>query len=304
MTLPGLRGMPAGRFVRTLAREFSEHQLLDLSAQLAFYALLALFPFAIFLASLVRYVPVPDLLPTTLSLLHRVAPAEAQPLLDGAVGGVFAGARGWVLGASLAFAVVSASSGTAALMQALNRAYGVEETRSWLKTRLWAIGVTVVGAVLVIIATSALLLGPNLGQRAADLLGAGHAFSLGWRVARWPATLLAMALLLAFVYWACPNVHERWRLLTPGAVVAVPLWIGASTLLNLYVTRIGSVNRIYGALAGGVVLLMWIQISGLVVILGGEMNAIVARWRRPAPTKQIEGREGSPDRRAPEPQPA
>ncbi len=266
-------GRPARELARTLAKQIAEHRIVDQGAQLAYYTLLGLFPFAIFLATLVGFLPIAGLADQLTALIDRVAPEAAAPLLVAAARNVVRGARPTLAAVGLAGALVSASGAVSALGTALNLAYGVPETRSWLRVRLRAAAITVVGAALIVVALTGFLVGPRLAARVAALLGAGRLFTVAWAILRWPATAMAMAGELAFLYYAVPNVTQPARRVLPGALVGAPLWILLSIGFNQYVRHFGHYNRTYGALGAGVILLLWFQLSSVIVLAGGELNA-------------------------------
>src|SRR5262245_51088341 len=142
MSVPGLRGLSPGGFVRELVREARQSRLLDAAAQLAFNALLAVFPFAIFLVTVVGFLPIDGVDDEIISMLHEVMPDEAASLFDATIQGVVKVPNRVLLVASLVGSVWAASGGVAALSSALNRAYGAHETRGWVAVRLRAIVIT------------------------------------------------------------------------------------------------------------------------------------------------------------------
>jgi membrane protein len=277
MTLPGMRGLPLRVFARELLDEVRENALLDVAAQLAFNATLALFPFAIFVVTVLGFLPLRGVLDRVLELLHHVVPPEAAPLLDQTVRGVVRTRNLRLLLAGLVGSIWAASGGVASLTTALNRAYGVRESRPWLLVRAQSLAITLLVTVLVVMAVAAMIVGPTWVERASAELGLGRGPAVVWWWLRWPSIVVTMALLLGILYWACPDVRQRLRLVTPGSVTAIPLWIALSSLFNVYVGRFGTFNRTYGALGAGVVLMLWIYLTGLVVLVGGAINAIVAR---------------------------
>lgn len=271
--------MPLARFVREVARQTATNRMGDVAAQLAFHSLLALFPFLIFLLTILGLLPIDGLSREILRILRHVMPHEASQILERIVHQLVQ-PHAKLFAVSLLGAMVLASNGMTALTGALNRAYSVEETRSWVRVRLQSLAVTVAAALLLTVAAVALLIGPRLVAWIADWFGLGGMIVIVWRRLRWPAIVLAMSLLLAMVYWACPDVRQRFRLLTPGSLVAVPLWIACSLAFDLYVTHLGTFDKTYGALGAVVVLLVWIYLSSFIVLIGGEMNAVLERWSR------------------------
>jgi membrane protein len=267
--------MSLSRFFRAVGRTIVRENVIDLAAQLAYYGILALFPFSILLLTMLGYLPIAGLADEIFRLLRSIMPREAAELFVGTIQGLVNVKRGWLLVLSLVGSIVTASGGISALITALDAAYGVEETRPWWRRQLMAVGLTLLSAVAIIIAVAGLILGPSFGHLVSEWFGLGGAFDTVWRWARWPAIVLALSSMLAFLYWACPNIEQKFKYLTPGSLLGVLLWLGASYGFNTYAERLGNYNATYGALGGGIVLLVWIYISSFIVIAGGVANAVI-----------------------------
>jgi membrane protein len=264
-------------FAKQLAESFGRNQPFDLAAQLAYFALLAIFPFAMFLLTVVGYLPLHGLDKQVIDAIYAVMPPEAARLCDQTLHEILGRQRGWLLLTTLLFSIWTASGGTSGLTTALNRAYDVSETRPAWRVKLRALLVTLGGVLTIIVATSAMMIGPNLVRDIWSFFGLGGAFDRIWGLARWPVVVLAMMSMLACVYYFLPNVKQKWRFITPGSVVAVLAWLTASVGFRVYVSHFASYAKTYGALGTVIVLLVWLYISGLMVILGGEINAILDR---------------------------
>jgi len=144
-----------------------------------------------------------------------------------------------------------------------------------------------------------------LVRHAWNFFGFGGAFDQLWAVLRWPVAALAMMTMVACMYYFLPNVKQKWRFITPGSTVAVLAWILASLGFRLYVTHFNSYAKTYGALGTVVILLVWLYLSGLMIIMGGEINAILDRVHKgilhtekePGPTTVHDPRPVEPDNR-------
>lgn len=262
-------------FFKQLSQSVSKNQTFDLGAQLAYWSLLSLFPFAMFLLTIMGYMPLHGLDRELMSFVYSAMPHDAAKLIESTLQEIVGKQRGWLLLAALGGAAWSAAGGVGATITALNRAYNVEETRPWWKIKLMSIGLVFGGAVLIIISLCGLLIGPDIAHKIFAWVGLGGFFDTVWKYLRWPVVIVAMMFMLALTYYLLPNVKQKFRFITPGAVVAVLLWAGASLAFNAYVAHFGSYAKTYGALGTAVVLMTWLYISGLVVILGGEINAIL-----------------------------
>jgi membrane protein len=292
-------------FARQLVESFGRNQPFDLAAQLAYFAILAIFPFAMFLLTLIGYIPLHGLDDAVLGAIYSVMPTEVARLCESTLKEIVGKQRGWLLVATLLFALWSASGGASGLITALNRAYDVSETRKAWKVKLRALVVTLGGVTAIIIATTAMLIGPEIVRRIWGFFGFGGAFDHLWAVVRWPVAALVMMIMIACVYYFLPNVRQKWRFITPGSSVAVISWILMSLGFRLYVSHFSSYARTYGALGTVVVLLVWLYLSGLMIIMGGEINAILDRVhngilhteKEPGETTVHDPRPTAPDNR-------
>ena len=267
-------------FAHELIAQVRRDRTLDLAAQFAYWSLLAFFPFCIFLLTLIGYIPLHGLDRVVVGLIDRVMPAQAAAAFDKTLHEVVGRQRGWLLIVSLAGALWSATGGMSSTLTALNRAYAVEETRPWWRRKVLCTAMTAGGALLMIVATIAAMIGPGLIHRVWIFFDAGGDFFLLWRWARWPIVIVALMLALALVYHFLPNVKQPFRVFTPGAAFAIIAWVAISGAFNLYVSHFKSYAKTYGTLGAAVVLLTWLYLTGLAIILGGEINAVVERRKK------------------------
>jgi membrane protein len=177
-------------------------------------------------------------------------------------------------------ALWAASGAMSTIVKAVNRAYERVETRPFWKTRLT--GVLLVG--LTGLTTAALVLlivfGGPLGEAIAEQAGLGSEFETVWTVVRWPLALITVLLLFAIVYYLAPNADDRrWRWISPGSLVGALSWIALSGLFSLYANFSDSFSRTYGALASGIVLLLWLNYSAFALLFGAELNSELERRR-------------------------
>ena len=274
-----------------MVREFARQLLravpasLDLAAQLAYFAILAIFPGAMFLLTVIGYLPLSGVEALVASSLHAMLPDEVAALFLTTLSEIMGQQHGWLLLSTLAIAVWAGSDVANGLTTALNRAHGVVETRPFLRVRLRAVLVTLGCGIQIFIATAALSIGPDVVRRVWSLFGLAGAFDELWALVRWPVALLAMMTMTACAYYFLPNVRQRWRLFSPGATVAVLAWLGLSQGFRLWVTHFPSQAKAYGALGTVILLLIWLYWSSVMIILGGEVNAIVDRMRAHAPRR-------------------
>jgi membrane protein len=255
-------------------KEFMTDDCMGLSQQVAYSSLLAFFPAMVFLIAFLDLVGAYDAL---LEFLDPVAPKSVTAIihqLERDTGGASV-----VLLALGIFGALWAGSGAmGSVVKAVNRAYGRLETRPLWKVRVISLvlvlasGTVLAGMLLLIV------LGGELGDAIAAKAGFGAAFDWFWNLARWPLSFLVVLLLFALIYYLAPNVDQRsWKWVSPGSVVGALAWLALSGLFALYTSFSDSYSRTYGALAGGIVLLLWLNYSAWAVLFGAELNSELDR---------------------------
>jgi membrane protein len=268
-----LGGLAPKQLARRVLREIRNDNVSGAAAQLAYYFLFSLFPFLIFLATLLPHVPVADLLPQILALIGGFMPPEALDVIETNLHRFLTQPRGGLMSFGILVTLWTASQALAAVADNLNRAYGVREGRPWWKARGTAILMTIALAVLLVASTTLLVVGPALSDRLAEWLGIAPAMKLAWLILRWPIVVLLMIFAAALVYYFAPDVEQEWRWVTPGSAFAVLVWIVMSLLFGFYVENFGNYDVVYGSIGAVIVLLTWLYLSGFVLLVGGEINA-------------------------------
>lgn len=285
MQIPGLGGLKPLPLGKRAVQEFLDDDMPTYAAALAYHALFALFPFLIFLLGLLSVLNIPEFFTWVLDQARTAMPRDAFQRVEEVVTQVQSQSRGGLLSFGILTALWAASSGMRALMNALNTAYDVEESRPTWQRYLFSILFTLGLAVLLIAATALMLVGPQAMEWLADQAGLGGAFVAVWTWLRWPVAMLLLMLTAAVVYYVAPNVDQPFRFITPGAALTVLIWIIASLSFSLYVANFANYSASYGTLGGVIVLLFYFFISGSVLLLGAEINAEVhyAKAGRPEP---------------------
>jgi membrane protein len=269
---------------RRLWKEIQDDEVLGRGAQLAYYFLLALFPMLLFLTALLGLFPINTSTSALLQYAEEILPADAIGIIQRYLDNVVQGSGKDILSLGILGALWVSSSGVTAIIDALNVAYDATETRPFWKVRVTGIVLTIGLAGLVILSAVLVLFGGHLAEWASDFLGFGLFFELTWKVLQWPLAFMLMVLAIGIIYYVCPNVEQEWRWVTPGAVVAVLLWLCVSLAFKVYVANFGNYNAAYGSIGGVIVLMLWLYLSGTVILLGGEINAeIEAAARDEAP---------------------
>ena len=261
---------------RRVWSEIQKDDVFGRAAQLSYYFLLALFPLLIFLTSIIGILigSESSLRSSLFSYLSEVMPPAAFQLIESTMTEIGKSSGSGKLSFGLLAALWAASNGMGAITEALNIAYGVKETRPWWKHRLLAIGLTMTLSVLIITALLLVLYGGRIVDAAAGSLAVGSWFVTTWKVAQWPIVLAFMLLAFALIYYFAPDLREqKWTWITPGSVVGVLIWLLVSFGLRLYLNFFDSYSNTYGSLGAVIILMLWLYLTGVAVLVGGELNA-------------------------------
>lgn len=269
-----LGGLTSWQLTKRLYSEVLEDDVLTRSAALAYYFVSALFPMIFFLMAVLGFFARShDLQTGLLNYIGRFIPGDAFSLIQKTLREIAISSSGFKLALGLTLALWSGSGGISSLMDALNRCYHVKEARPWWKSRLIAIGLTVGISALTILALIIVLYGGNIAQFVGAEVGLSSAVVLLWRIVQWPIAILFVVVSFAVLYFWGPDAKQKWQWITPGSTVGVAVWIGASMIFRVYLHFFNSYSKTYGSLGAVIVLLLWLYISGLAILLGGEINS-------------------------------
>jgi len=261
-------------FKQTGKRAYDDN-VLGWAAELAYYFFLALFPALLFLVALASFFPVHDLMDKIIGTLARVAPGDVLTLVHDQILQISKNNNGGLLTIGFIGTIWSASSGMSSVSSVLNRAYHVDEGRSWLRVRMTAIALTVALAVFVLVSFALVIAGPELADKVADSVGLGSVFRWTWKIVQWPVVLALIVTGFGLVYYFAPDVKQEWKWITPGAVFATIVWLLASLGFRWYVSAFANYQKTYGAIGAAIVALLWFYVSGVAMLLGAEMNALL-----------------------------
>jgi membrane protein len=259
--------------VKRTAREMVADDCLGLAAQLSYYFFLALFPAILFLLALASFFPLQDASGDLVRLLRPVASEDVIQIVVDQIRRISEAGDGGLLTFGVLAALWSSSAAVVAITSALNTAYDIEEARPWWKVRLIAIGLTIVLALFLLLSTSLVLAGPEVAEYLGNTLRLGPLVEWTWKILQWPLVFALVSTALGVVYYVAPDADQDWVWITPGAVVATVLWLVASLIFRVYVTRFSDYNAAYGAIGGVMVLMLWFYVSSLAILVGAEMNA-------------------------------
>ncbi len=265
--------------------KFQADQMTDRAAALTYYVMMSLFPALLVCVSLLGLLGDQSLVTNAVDYARdNGAPAEVTDALDALLTKTIESSSGAVSGAlviGIGVALYGAAGAFGGAGRALNVVYSTVETRGFVKHKLADVGFTLLTILLAIVALLSVFLGGTLANDLFATIGLGDSAAAAWRVARWGVAIGAVLGMYAVVFAFAPDIAaRRRRIVTPGGLVGVGIWIVASGGFFVYVANFGKYGATYGAFAGAIVLLLWLYLSSIAFLFGAELNSVVDREGR------------------------
>ncbi|MEN1970217.1 YihY/virulence factor BrkB family protein [Lentibacillus sp. N15] len=261
------------QFFKQLFRRITDDDVFGLSAQLAYFLLLSLFPFLLFLVTLIGYLPLDEDMIT--EFIQTYAPADITEMITSNMSQLVNNQNGGLLSIGIIGTLWSASNGIKAIMKAFNRAHEVEEDRSFIFGRLIAIVLTIAMVLVIAVAFLLPVFGEMIGKYAFTLFGYSDGFIQFWSLMRWILSSVIIFIVLVILYKLAPNTRIYFKHAIWGAIFATIGWQLVSLAFSYYVNTLGNYSATYGSLGAVIVLMIWFYISGIIIIIGGVINAIM-----------------------------
>lgn len=269
-----LRGISSFELLKRTIKEFNNDDMTTYASALAYRAIFSLFPFLLFLIALLGLLDLQNFFIWLREQVSLVLPPDALELVNPVIDEMQDQKSGF-LSFGILVALWSASIGVRSLMNAMNKAYDVEEGRPAWKLMLLSVVYTI-GLALILLSTAALMIiGPQVMEWLADQVGLKEIVVVLWTWLRWPIVVVLMMLVVAVLYYVTPDVEQKFSFITPGSVLAVIVWIAASIGFGIYVQNFGNYDATYGSIGAVIVLLLYFYISAAVLLFGAEMNAVL-----------------------------
>ncbi|MGO4544649.1 YihY/virulence factor BrkB family protein [Paenibacillus sp. 2TAB23] len=269
------------QFIKCLYSRFREDDVPALGAQLTYYLILSFFPFLIFMVSLLGFIELSG--DSVIAEFIRVLPTEASDTLSGILSEVVDNGSGTLLSFGMIATIWSASNGINAIMKGLNKAYDVEEQRPFWKVRGISVLATVFLVVVIILVMVMLIFGQAIGQYLFEWLSYPSGFQSIWGIIKYLIPIAAMACAFTLLYWIVPSRRLSLKEVVPGALFATFGWIITSVAFQFYINNFSNYSKTYGSLGGMIILLIWLYMSSILIMLGGEINATLASARNNPP---------------------
>lgn len=262
-------------FGKEAFERFNNVDVLGMSSQLAYFFLLSLFPFLLFLATLLGYLPIES--DAVLDFLNKYLPSEVSGMLESNLESLLTSQSGGLLSISIIGAIWSASKGVNALTQAFNKAYRVEEDRLFIVSRLISIGLTIALVTTIAIALLLPIFGKAIGEFVFSFVNLSDSFTQIWNTLRWTISSVILFIVLYVLYILAPNKKVKFKEAFWGAVFATFSWQIVSLGFSYYVSTLGNFSATYGSLGTVIVLMLWFYLTGIVIMLGGIINAVLVK---------------------------
>lgn len=293
-----LGGLRPRALAANVWREMNHDDAWTMASALAYNFLLAIFPMLLFLVALFGIFAAQraELQNSLFYYFSQILPPAAFQLVSRTLNEVIRNSGGGKLTLGLVLALWSGAGGMTSLMSGLNSAYEVRDSRSVVKIRAIALGLTLAVSILVVAALFIVLAGGNVAEMVGAKLNLAQIAVLAWKVVQWPIALGFLIFAFALIYYFGPDLKEQhWYWITPGSLLGVLLWLAVSFAFRVYLHFFNSYSKSYGSLGAVIVLLLWFYVTGLAFLVGAEVNAEIehAAAERGHPEAKPEGKKAA-----------
>lgn len=261
------------RFIKELILRYKEDEVGSMSAELAYFFLLSLFPFLIFLVTLIGYLPISQI--DVLAFVRQYAPEGTVDMIEENLNFIVNSNKGGLLSIGIIGTLWSSSNGINAVVRSFNKAYDVKETRNFFITRGISILLTFGMIFVIIVALLLPVFGKQIGIFMFSSFGLSDEFLDVWNGIRWIVSAAILFLVFTFLYWVAPNRPLKIKEIISGSFFATFGWMFVSLAFSYYVNSFGHYSTTYGSLGAIIVLMIWFYLSAMIIIIGGEINAIL-----------------------------
>lgn len=294
IVIPGFGGVPLYDvlefFVKGLFSPAASGNISTRAAAVSFNFFLAIFPFILFLFSLIPYIPITDFQVTLFDLFREIIPPETFSMVEKTIYEILMLQNTGLLSLSFVLTFFFSTNGINAIMDGFNSSYHITHVKNWWKQRLTAIFLMIVLSVLVILAISMLTVGGWLIKWSIENGFIENDWTVGLlEIVRWLIILMLTFFSVSFLYYYGPSEHRQYTFFSPGSILATVLLIVGSLGFNFYIANFSRYNALYGSIGTLIIFLIWIFISSFILLIGFELNAsikqakIVYRTTQPSP---------------------
>ncbi len=273
--LPGFQGVSLFYIVKFLLEGLQKNPVTTRASALSFNFFIALFPTTIFIFTVIPYIPIDNFQEQLLVQLKTLLPYAAYQLTRTTIEDIISQPRGGLLSFGFFTALIFATNGVNAIMQAFNESYFIEKKRNFLKQRLVALALTIVLVMVMLMAFSVFILNTFFLDYLISI-DTSNSVILFWSSFSRFIFLPAMFYLsTSFIYFSAPMAQSKWKLFSAGSTLATIIMLVASFSFAAYINNFGQYNKLYGSIGTLVVIMLWIYINSLILLLGFELNAVI-----------------------------
>ena len=260
------------KYIEQLIFRYKDDDLSTMSAAITYYLILAFFPFLLFLINMISFTPISnDILITN---FNQFLPNETGILVKNVVVQTLQTKSKTLLFLGMIGSLWAASSGISAITKGLNKAYDIEENRNFIKLNSISLISTIGVSIMIIFSFVMIVFGKPVGTYVFGLVGATAVFNIIWLFLRYFIPLALMFVTFSLIYGHVPNRRLKFNNIIVGTIFTTLGWIFTSVLFSFYVNNFANYEKVYGSLGGVIALISWLYISTLIILIGGELNAI------------------------------
>lgn len=270
-------------FLKGFINGVKEADVSSAGAQLAYFFLLSLFPLLIFLLTLLPFLNLPQ--EQVFTMLENMLPEQVFSLIESTIKDVLSNRNGGLLSVGIIATLWSASNGVNALIKNLNKSYDITETRPFIVARAVSIFFTISLIGLIIVALVLPVFGKTIGQFMFEVIGLKEGFLIVWNYVRIIIPPFLIVTVLVLLYWIAPNVKIYFRHAIPGALFATIAWVLISFGFSFYISNFANYSKTYGSIGGIIILMLWLYITGIVLVVGGQVNVAFQKRKQQLDSK-------------------
>lgn len=268
------------RYPKHIVKAVLDNDFTGMAAEMGYMLMLGIFPAMLFIMSVFGWIGKKSFMDPVLLFLSNIMPSEAMNLIRTVLKEVIFYSKGGLVGTvGILVSIFLTSNSIAVILKGLNRAYKVEETRSFLYTRILSVIMVFVNTFMLFLSINLIIFGKVIVNFLVHYAGISHAVEITLLTLRWPVSFLALYFMALINYYILPDLKGYEKLkrksTLPGTLFFCFFWLAGSWLFSLYVNNFGTYNKVYGTIGAFAVLMVWLYYTSILFLIGGEINSHV-----------------------------